>query len=456
VQRVIEIQRRRSAADLESTRARVESARFHEEYARKCKAVQGRALRSRALAAESLRQMSECTAPEEYSAIQDRWREAQEASRALQVGKCSRIGLQNSQRRKRAMRLRRRNLADAMSRGRGHGAGSSSRARSSSSSSGKSSCSEASLLRAASDSEAEAMEEVAGLVGASDARSLAALGGEDLPRGRAGFGYNSSEESSGGSDFDGRPKVVPAARRTKSGPSDKVAAVLRQLKREPTDPTECAAKFALYEGYVSEVEAMRNTLLDLYEQSLPALPPVLVADMKRKIRGIDEDAALRIPDQSKEWFVYHMMFQAQANNMKMASLLDGYEKRLKYAVACDQAECPICMDVFGSGPCAPETLGCCHKVCAACWRHWKAVMRGRSFCPLCRHQEFLTTVATRASPIAGIPNVLYTHSSSSASSSSSSANTDDAESSFASVTAEQQPLAHDSALQGGRSYRLAL
>merc|ERR1712070_125623 len=101
-----------------------------------------------------------------------------------------------------------------------------------------------------------------------------------------------------------------------AGASDAVPALLRQLAEEPSEPAECAAKFSLYEGYASEVENMRNTLFKFYEESCPLLPPAIVMGMDRQMRGIDTAEAMQIPDESREWFVFHMMRQAERNNKK--------------------------------------------------------------------------------------------------------------------------------------------
>lgn len=258
------------------------------------------------------------------------------------------------------------------------------------------------------------MEEAAGLVGASDAGAMAAAGEEGVavvplpassapPRHSPRSSVDDDSDDDGGSSeadsdssSDGEPQATSGGAR-EGGAASTVQALLQQLRIEPADAAECAAKFQLYEGYGLEVEGMRSTLLQFHEESKPALPPAIVTDMDRQVRGIDSEDAMRIPDESREWFVYHMMRQAERNNLKMASILDGMEKKLKFLAANDQVECPVCLDTFGEGPKAPETLGCCHKVCKECWHHWAKVMHGRPFCPFCRHEDFLGAVAARAS-----------------------------------------------------------
>merc|ERR1719277_90326 len=116
--------------------------------------------------------------------------------------------------------------------------------------------------------------------------------------------------------------------------------------------------------------------------------------MDKQVRGIDAQAAMGIPDESRDWFVYDMMKQAQRNNSKMAAILEHYEKKLEFLATSDQETCPICLEAFsGSSSHVAETLGCCHKVCKDCWDNWSSLMRGRPFCPLCRHEPFLGAIA---------------------------------------------------------------
>jgi len=250
-------------------------------------------------------------------------------------------------------------------------------------------------LRAASDSEGEAMEEAAHLVGASDVSAMIAVGTEGSNSGPRRDARSLDEDALSNASVDSDEDVARPSARANAG-SHVVANLLQQLASEPSDEAECAAKFSLYEGYASEVENMRNTLFKFHEESRPALPPAIVSDMDRKINGIDIAEALGIPDDAREWFVYHMMRQAERNNSKMAGMLDAFDKKLKFLAQNDQAECPVCLEDFGEGPKAAETLGCCHKVCKECWTNWARVSHGRPFCPFCRHDEFMGAVASRA------------------------------------------------------------
>jgi hypothetical protein len=243
--------------------------------------------------------------------------------------------------------------------------------------------SRAEVLSDASESDEEAMMEVAQVVGAADARSMAAVGQEGLCLPPAARGVAA------------RP-VPPGASSQARGAVD---AILDQLRKEPADEGECMAKFALYEGYGSEVEQMRGTLFKFHEENRAQLPAAVSGDMDAQVRAIDTQESMGIPDRCREWFVFHMMRQAERNNLKMAGILDGFEKKLEFLAANDQVECPVCLEAFDTpgGARAPETLSCCHKVCKDCWDSWSSVMRGRPFCPLCRHEEFLGAVASQVS-----------------------------------------------------------
>ena len=77
--RVHDRQSKRNPHEWEAAKQRIESAREHERQSRKCKAAKNHAIRSRAFAAEGLRQMSAVPASE-HLAVQTRWKSAQESS----------------------------------------------------------------------------------------------------------------------------------------------------------------------------------------------------------------------------------------------------------------------------------------------------------------------------------------------------------------------------------------
>jgi len=241
------------------------------------------------------------------------------------------------------------------------------------------------VLRSATEEENEAMEEVADLMGAADVSAMAAVGTEGLlamplP---AGFGVAPNTHAT---------QVGRAA----GGGADTVDGLLDQLRVEPRDETECAAKFLLYEGYGAEVEELRGSLIKFHQENRPTVPEAIARDMDKQVTGIDSQEAMGIPDRAREWFVFHMMRQAQKNNFKMASILESFEKKLELLATINQVECPVCLENFSDvGPHSAETLACCRKVCKDCWGNWSVVTGGRPFCPLCRHEEFLGAVASR-------------------------------------------------------------
>lgn len=222
-------------------------------------------------------------------------------------------------------------------------------------------------LSDADEEEDEAMMEVAQLVGTADVRRMADTG-------REGVGMLAPSNANRGSGT--------------------IQSLLQQLRTEPKDDAEQSAKFLLYSNYSEGVEEMRHSLFKFYEESRPTVPGPVATDMDKQIKGIDSTRAMGIPDDAREWFVYHMMRQAERNNLNMANILESFEKKLEFLASNDQVECPVCLETFEEhGMHAAETLGCCHKVCKDCWTNWSAVMHGRPFCPLCRNDEFLGAIA---------------------------------------------------------------
>lgn len=171
--------------------------------------------------------------------------------------------------------------------------------------------------------------------------------------------------------------------------------LLRQLVIEPSDDDEMAAKFALYETYSETVSKMRTSLFMVHKENQPSLPEKVAKDMAQQLKKLDKTESMGVPDGTREWFVYHMMRQAGANNQTMAEVLDSFEKKLEFLAKSEQAECPICLDSF-SDESPAETLSCCHRVCRTCWAHWTSVMHGHPFCPLCRNDEFIHALSQRA------------------------------------------------------------
>eukprot|EP00490_Sorites_sp_Unknown_P000915 CAMPEP_0114663230 /NCGR_PEP_ID=MMETSP0191-20121206/26499_1 /TAXON_ID=126664 /ORGANISM="Sorites sp." /LENGTH=300 /DNA_ID=CAMNT_0001901963 /DNA_START=99 /DNA_END=1003 /DNA_ORIENTATION=+ len=277
-----DVQSKRNPHEWEAAKKRIESAREHEMQSRKCKAAKNHAIRSRALAAEGLRQMSSAPASE-HLAVQNRWKSAQECSAKFASARW------NAFSREAPVVAEPQVLVDE-------------------------------------DEEEEAMAEAADLIGTADVTALNALGNDGL-----------------------QADVQPAAGRSS------VDELLAQLRKEPANEEECAAKFMLYEGYAREVEEMRSTLLKFNEETQPTLPATVAADLTHQIGKIDSTEAMGIPDDAREWFVFHMMRKAERNNLSMAQMLDSFEKKLAFLANNDQQECPVCLDQFEAGDKAPET-----------------------------------------------------------------------------------------------------
>jgi hypothetical protein len=101
---------------------------------------------------------------------------------------------------------------------------------------------------------------------------------------------------------------------------------LDELKNEPTDDVELARKFELYEAYFSQVLELRTELFGLWEKGRDALGDSDMARIGNEMRRIDGFENLTIPEQSRFWFVYHMMKKASENHLKMQRILDNLEE----------------------------------------------------------------------------------------------------------------------------------
>lgn len=344
--RVVNANRQRSP-----DQKRLKQSQQWEVCLRKCRAVKSLAFRTRGLVAEGLDQMSHCSTGLDIQELQSRWAIAQNMTRARQENRYASLDAA-SDKRKRGRQLR-------------SGSGASNRSSSCDSSGSDVS---AGVMRGASSSDESAAEEAGRMLGTA-ARVISSRATSDFGNLAAGA-------------KDQRQPV-------------QVSSSLAQLKVQPSSDKEQAAKFALYEAYTAEVETMRNTIMKLHEESRPLLPEALAASMKHQICSIDSEEAMAIPEETVEWFVYHMMHKAEQNNLSMARMLDSFEKKLTFLAGSCQNECPVCLETFDEATRRPETLGCCHKVCIECWTRWTTMMHGlekHPFCPCCHHERFLDTI----------------------------------------------------------------
>jgi len=159
MQKVHTVQSTRTPEAWQAAQLRIEQSRQHEVCYRKCKAVKSHAVRSRALAAEGLRQMAASDRPEEYMAVQERWSSAQQVSKNRQATVMKRAD----------DALHRRSRAESP---------------------------DEAMLSDAEDEEDAAMAEVAQLVGAADVVSMAAVGQEGLQPPPPGGGCSSGVSKS--------------------------------------------------------------------------------------------------------------------------------------------------------------------------------------------------------------------------------------------------------------------
>ena len=184
--------------------------------------------------------------------------------------------------------------------------------------------------------------------------------------------------------------VAPAAGAAAAGAppaaaaDDGNAAMMAMLKKEPTDDTETAAKFGLFEKYLETVTNCRQTTLEFWADcradfvnaeeddeedaaGAPAAPPAappafgfgggggaprrpvaggaagqIDAQLKRLDRpgamGIDFDAL------AGRWYVHDMALKASKNNDALEQMLDVMRNKLELLSA--QLECPVCLEPF--------------------------------------------------------------------------------------------------------------
>lgn len=83
-----------------------------------------------------------------------------------------------------------------------------------------------------------------------------------------------------------------------------------------------------------------------------------------------------------------MTRKAGQNNSTIGRVLQNIKTKLE--LLSREYDCPICLEQLGEGV-PTRVLDCCHKVCEDCWQYWDSLQGGHGWCPLCRHDEFLST-----------------------------------------------------------------
>mmetsp|Transcript_50754 Transcript_50754/g.111080 ORF Transcript_50754/g.111080 Transcript_50754/m.111080 type:complete len:346 (+) Transcript_50754:42-1079(+) len=168
---------------------------------------------------------------------------------------------------------------------------------------------------------------------------------------------------------------------------DEMRALLDQLRVEPASEAESAAKFGLYEEYLTTVEQTRRTTLEFWASVKPDFPAQAQAHLQKAVTKLDSHDAMAadFDETGRRWFVYDMTVAAHRNNAAISKCLDMLRGRLEMMQG--QEECPVCLERL-EGAAGVHTMGCCHQVCAPCWRLYQAAV-AQPACPLCRHEDFV-------------------------------------------------------------------
>jgi len=172
--------------------------------------------------------------------------------------------------------------------------------------------------------------------------------------------------------------------------------LLEQLKKEPIEEPEQAAKFLLFEKYLETVTKLREETFDFWAEASGDFHASGRGDIERALKKIDGHDNMGVDFIEGRWFVYDMTRKAGTNCAMIGRNLAMIKSRLE--LLSQQNDCPVCLEELDTCCEEPYIFGCCHKVCGECWRHWSE-MRGGAFCPLCRNEEFLGDMMQRASAL---------------------------------------------------------
>lgn len=161
---------------------------------------------------------------------------------------------------------------------------------------------------------------------------------------------------------------------------------LEQFRVEPSDPDELMSKFGMFEVLSNTVCTIREETLAFWRENRSVVEDSVCQQCDRDIQSIDNAENQSIYDESRNWFVYDMAVKANHNTRLINNLLRNIKSRLEM-LAQEPGECPFCLSTMVS----PHylTLSCCHRVCRDCWHHWKTLQGPNTFCPVCRHNDFL-------------------------------------------------------------------
>jgi len=176
-------------------------------------------------------------------------------------------------------------------------------------------------------------------------------------------------------------------------------AILNQLRREPNNDAEIEIKFGLYEDFLKTVEDSRKATHNFWADCKEDFEAVegaqhAVRAIQKSLKDIDHADNMGIDFNGRNWFVYDMTRKADSNNEKLKKCLHSIEIKLELLDKDD--DCPFCLEAGRDS----VTLGCCHKACKECWKHWQELKGKNAFCPLCRQEDFLGDMA-EAEPESG-------------------------------------------------------
>jgi hypothetical protein len=176
-----------------------------------------------------------------------------------------------------------------------------------------------------------------------------------------------------------------------------IEAVLHQLREEPADDDERASKFAIFEGFLSTVEKVRDDTFKFWEDAKIEFEGGGLRAAEAQLRRLDTRDSMGLSDDvfsegAGAWFVQPMARQASRNSVALTSTLSSLRAKLML-LGKEDTECPCCLEPLAQDGLEVTTLSCCHRCCTSCWESWCQARIGQTaFCPLCRHADFLEYV----------------------------------------------------------------
>jgi len=171
--------------------------------------------------------------------------------------------------------------------------------------------------------------------------------------------------------------------------------LLRDLRIEPKEDSEIEAKFKLYEEFLKTVESSRKATFDFWAECKEEFTKTAgqgnaVKQVEANLKNLDCEENMAIQWSEFRWFVYDMMVKADSNNVIIEGMMKNIETKIELLQQEDN-DCPFCLDPLKEKD-DVHTLGCCHQACSECWLHWQNLKGKAAFCPLCRQEDFLSSM----------------------------------------------------------------